>query len=294
MHSKRNSVASTAPWIALAIASILAPAAVHAAYLTAGSAKVCGMAGVQPLDCVYKSDGGSSTTSAAGSVSHGGVTEEWNGIAGGSFNGSGQFSGALANGRMGVTAIATGHGRADAEVSIRDTLTFSGLATGSNVIHFDLLVTGTTSWDGPPGVTNPGGFGSGSASMIITRSSSVLGSSSATFKVTDITISRTLALDYAVTRSAPSFDFVTNLSANIDVDQLGVGRPVGGGSMDLSHTAYLKVALPAGVTMASSSGVFLTQPIPEPGTWAMVLAGLGMVGFASQRRCCPRAGGVVS
>lgn len=284
MRFHRNSIAFAAASITLATGMLLTPPAAHAVYLVAGSAKVCGMAETQPLDCVYDSDGGSSVASASGGISHGGVTEDWLSFPGGPFAGAGSFAGSLATGRMAVSAIATGHGRAEGEVTVRDTLTFSGLASGSNIIHFEMTVTGTTSWDPPPGVTLPGGFGSGSASMVITKSTNVLANTSATFKVTDKTIARTLVLDYDVARSAPTFDLTSNLAARIDVAQLGLGNPVGSASMDLGHTAYLKVVLPAGVTMASSSGVFLTQPIPEPETWAMLLAGLGVLGVASRRR----------
>ena len=284
MRINRTSTTTALASIALATGALLASATAHAVYLTAGSAKVCGVADVQPLDCAYNSDGGPSIASASGSVSHGGVTEDWFSYPGGAFTGSGSFAGALASGRMAVSAIATGHGRAEGEVSVRDTLTFSGLASGNNVIHFELSVNGTTSWDPPPGVTLPGGFGSGSASMVIAKSTNVLANTSATFKVTDKTIARTLVLDYAVTRSAPTFDFISNLSARVDVAQLGLGRPVGSASMDLGNTAYLKVVLPEGVTMTSSSGVFLSQPVPEPETCAMLLAGLGLVGLMSRRR----------
>lgn len=59
-------------------------------------------------------------------------------------------------------------------------------------------------------------------------------------------------------------------------------------AMDFSHTAYVDLNLPAGVTMTSASGVFLTQPrddqgppsVPEPTTWAMMLLGFGVIAGA--------------
>jgi hypothetical protein len=45
--------------------------------------------------------------------------------------------------------------------------------------------------------------------------------------------------------------------------------------------------LPQGVSFTSQSGVFLTTstpPIPEPGTWALMLAGLAWVGVQQRRR----------
>jgi hypothetical protein len=35
--------------------------------------------------------------------------------------------------------------------------------------------------------------------------------------------------------------------------------------------------------MLSASGLYV-QAVPEPETWAMLLAGLGLVGFAARRR----------
>lgn len=44
--------------------------------------------------------------------------------------------------------------------------------------------------------------------------------------------------------------------------------------------------LPAGVTFTSSSGVFLSNVavVPEPEAWALLLAGLGLVGWVTRRR----------
>ena len=61
----------------------------------------------------------------------------------------------------------------------------------------------------------------------------------------------------------------------------------GSGSCDFGHTASLRFgALPAGLSIDSRSGVFLADVpvIPEPGTWALWLGGLGLLG-GWMRRC---------
>ena len=54
-------------------------------------------------------------------------------------------------------------------------------------------------------------------------------------------------------------------------------RGVGIATMNAHDTAFLTMLLPAGATFTSTSGVFLTSPIPEPQTWALMLAGIGLV-----------------
>lgn len=61
----------------------------------------------------------------------------------------------------------------------------------------------------------------------------------------------------------------------------------GWGSCDFGHTASLRFGnLPDGLSIGSRSGVFLADvpAIPEPGTWAMWLAGLGALGGLARRR----------
>lgn len=52
---------------------------------------------------------------------------------------------------------------------------------------------------------------------------------------------------------------------------------------DFSHTAKLFVDAP-GSTFVSDSGNFMTAAIPEPETYAMLLAGLGVIGFLARRK----------
>ena len=57
-----------------------------------------------------------------------------------------------------------------------------------------------------------------------------------------------------------------------------------GGMADLSLASLgSSLFLPAGSQMLSASGLYV-QAVPEAETWAMMLAGLGLVGFAARRR----------
>ena len=67
-------------------------------------------------------------------------------------------------------------------------------------------------------------------------------------------------------------------------------QAIGAGSTDVVVTSGTVVARVDNVSGSSISSVFdptnvsVTSPVPEPETWAMMLAGLGMLGWQARRR----------
>jgi PEP-CTERM motif len=63
-----------------------------------------------------------------------------------------------------------------------------------------------------------------------------------------------------------------------------------GASFAYGNTSALSFVLPSNVTFTSASGVFLSalnpvsNAVPEPATWAMMLLGFGLVGGTMRRR----------
>jgi hypothetical protein len=70
----------------------------------------------------------------------------------------------------------------------------------------------------------------------------------------------------------------TDLELDVQLDGTAVAYgifEVGTGLADVNalNTASFELVLPAGATFTSGSGVFLTEPVPEPGQGALLLAG---------------------
>jgi hypothetical protein len=95
-------------------------------------------------------------------------------------------------------------------------------------------------------------------------------------------IADTLSITQTVSGPVVNMDF--NAFLSFSATAVNPGATVNG---ELSNTAFLSLVLPTGVTLANSgSGTFgvVIAPIPEPEIYAMMLVGLGLVGFAARRK----------
>lgn len=88
-----------------------------------------------------------------------------------------------------------------------------------------------------------------------------------------------------------AFDGIYNLLGSIQT--LGIGAYLSAGAafadLDYGNTLRVSFTLPGNVSFSSDSGVFLTSvnavtPVPEPETWALMMAGLGLLGHFARRR----------
>ena len=89
-----------------------------------------------------------------------------------------------------------------------------------------------------------------------------------------------------------AFDGIYNLLGSAQT--LGIGTYLSAGAsfadLDYGNMLHVSFTLPGNVSYTSDSGVFLSAatavtPVPEPETWALMLAGLGLLGqFARRRR----------
>jgi hypothetical protein len=155
---------------------------------------------------------------------------------------------------------------------VRDLITLESTLTTSYDVTLELAVNGS--------IVTSGGFANASANSLLELGPNpgLDAFDGALYPMGPI--SDTLSVTQTVFGPSVQLDLRALLSFN--VHQLDAGATATG---DLGNTAFLRLILPAqGVTLASSASGTFAVPIPEPETYALMLAGLALVGAAARRR----------
>ena len=208
----------------------------------------------------------------------------------------------LSNGKIGAAANGTYGFSALGAAAFKDTLTFNTAgatpATVTNIgvtFTIDGVLSGAQNAYGVAGVQSVLGFGSASANLFyqqnqldpVVSSLSQSGWISGSWAAGSGPGLSTFTGVYALSGASQVLDISSFLSAS-----------AGSGAIsDYSNTAILRLNLPTNVSFTSASGTFLTAlsnpsptpnptpgGVPEPATWAMMLAGFGAIGATMRRR----------
>lgn len=181
-------------------------------------------------------------------------------------------------------------GSSQVNLNGNDYFTVTGALAGSVTLHGKLSLDGLL-LASPNGSTNrrsDAGF-SGSLSIIDVidpaRTVQVIFGDSVTadpaFTTSDVskTISLSYDVPFLVEDAHRSFEFRFDFGA----------IATGDGLVDFAHTSAFTLDLPAGLTLTSASGVFLTEvpgpsPIPEPPQSALILLGIAVLGMQLKRK----------
>lgn len=109
----------------------------------------------------------------------------------------------------------------------------------------------------------------------------------AALQVLDPSITQYTVLDYLEEISGNVIDFDTLLSGRviIGVHKGGAGDFIGNGTAfflwnDLAPTGEITL----NVDGLSNATLYLASVVPEPGTWMLMIAGVGLIGFALRRQ----------
>jgi len=174
------------------------------------------------------------------------------------------------------------------------------LAAGSSVITGWTVVTDTTAWIGP---TNPFGLAASDGSFFLDLTNYQTGAPFAGMsQVIATTPGATYSLSFdlggstfwgrpdAITASA------AGTSATFTTPLTGTNNDWQHVSMQFTATSGSTTVLLQGVAgrqyigLDNASVDLVSAPVPEPGTWALMLAGLGVAGAIARRRA-ERSGG---
>lgn len=161
------------------------------------------------------------------------------------------------------------------------TITSDSLAAGTAVtVNFVVSLDSTIDFDGQ------GGFGSAAALFAINDGTGL--NQIAAFNAFPEGANngtQTGSLAYATTVGAViDFNFNLTAFASAQYQQDGNGEMSSMIDVQAGNTALLGIVTGPGFSFIADSGASYTAPVPEPETYAMLLAGLGLVGFAARRR----------
>ncbi len=180
------------------------------------------------------------------------------------YSGSGSATANLNTGILTSYSAATSGGSAYSGALLWDTFSFSGLPASGAMLTATLTLTGSMSGSGSwnasiglnGGITNT--YASGDSSTPIPGS---------------------ISLSFLAQNGTP-----VELSANLQT-QAGGYPTYAAGVANLMDPPTFSILTPYGTTYTSASGQFLNvQAVPEPETYGMMLAGLGLMGFMMHRK----------
>lgn len=184
----------------------------------------------------------------------------------------GSLVGTAASGSVGLKTFAAGTGSAAAQVSLIEIWTLTpppGTAAGIYAIPVSLHLDGTVS----AGTTSLlGRFLDYSMSLRDTNS----GLPSSLFGVTGSVINTGLYSQTFNSLLSVRYFGPGSLPTTEEISIVLTSQQIFGGSVDFYNTAFASLALPAGWTAATSSGLPVTQ-VPEPATAVLMLLGVAGV-----------------